>query len=580
VPDLLQELLAHPFVARQAPKSAGREEFGRAYYEPLLARYHSAHNSHDVMVTLVEATAQILHRTMVRDFGARLPFARLVLTGGGALNPRLRAAMAQAFAPLPVEVEQEGVLAPQNHEPAAMALIASRTMHGLPSALPQVTGAPYGSVLGHIYRPTPAHVRLPSAAVAQGEALLSRLRGPVAQAWQRTAQQMRAEGAATAISFALHQSGAQVLAFAEGEAQRFARVAEGSGEVQPAAHPAPATPQSLFDVASVTKTACTTACIMALVSDGRLALHAKASTFLPALRGTDKADITVQQLLSHRSGLSAWAPLYLLTPNPQQALEWIAQSPLSAAPGARRIYSDLGFMLLGAIIEAVTGEPLSAYFQGRIAQPLGLTRRDVRFGPVADPEGQSVATAHDNAHEQRMIQNSAWNPAFAEDLANVPNPWPRWRKHTLVGEVNDGNAHHLFGGTAAHAGLFATAEAISTLLASMTASGHRGGPKSKLFAQEVVHAFLLPAAGDDYLGWANPRTWQSLAPWRSTLAAHGCVIAEGFTGCMGFVVPSLGLTLSMLANRQHQPTSDPAAVPKLYPYWRQVIGALLEALNP
>jgi CubicO group peptidase (beta-lactamase class C family) len=240
----------------------------------------------------------------------------------------------------------------------------------------------------------------------------------------------------------------------------------------------------------------------------------------------------------------------------------------------------LGFILLGAVIEAITGAPLSAYFEARIAQPLGLTRNDVRFGPVGDHDGHIVATAHDNSHEQRMIEDPARNAAFVSELANSQESRPLWRTQTFVGEVNDGNAHHVFGGTAAHAGLFATASAISALLASMTASGHRGHLGSKLFGQEVVHTFLRPAAGDDYLGWANPCTWQSLAPWHPTLAAHGCVITEGFTGCMGFGVPSLGLSMSMLANRQHQGTDDPAAMPKLYPYWAQIIEALVCALNP
>lgn len=583
IPSLLQELLGHPFVARPAPKSAGREEFGRSFYEPILQRYHAACASADVMRTLVEGTAHILKRTMDKDFGQAPPFARLVLTGGGALNPQMRRAMAQVFAPIAVEVAEEGVMAPQNHEPAAMALIAARTMHGLPSALPQVTGAPFGSVLGHICRPTPSAFRLQPGGITK-QALRARLRQTVTERVRAVVGTMLADHAATGVGFALHQQHELVHAEAFGVAKAYDVHKDAPNTVRGVADAQrrlSTTPQHLFDVASLTKVLATSACIMALISDGRLALHARASLFVPAFGSTDKQMITIGQLLSHRSGLSAWAPLYLLADNPAEALQWIASSPLQHAPDTQRLYSDLGYIVLGAIIENVTQTPLNVYFNSRIAAP--LHNPAVGFGADLFGSGNAqnhlvVATAHNNSHEERMAEDPAKNQAYAAQLAQKPSRPRTLRVGTQQGQVNDGNSHFVFGGTAAHAGLFATAGAVGQVLSAMTCPSHFGGANAGLFAPEVVSTFVQPASGNDFLGFANPCTWQSFEPWHGTLANHGCLITEGFTGCFAIAVPTVGVTLTLLSNRQHQSDASLHPLPKLYPYWAQVVGGLLQTL--
>lgn len=150
VPAVVEEILAHPFFSRPLPRSTGREDFGAATVAALLHRFAAEMEGADLLASSLEATA----RAIVRAATEELPgVTELVLTGGGALHPGLRARIQELAAPRPVVVHDDGPLAPQHHEPAAMALIAARTLHRLPSSLPRVTGARGPAVLGHICWP-------------------------------------------------------------------------------------------------------------------------------------------------------------------------------------------------------------------------------------------------------------------------------------------------------------------------------------------------------------------------------------------------------------------------------------------
>lgn len=145
----VQQVLAHPFFSRPVPRSTGREDFGEATVAALLARFGEAAGA-DLLASSVEATARAIVRAATDDLHG---VTEIVLTGGGALHPGLVARIRALAAPCPVVVHDEGPLAPQHHEPAAMALIAARTLHRLPSSLPRVTGARAPAVLGHIAWP-------------------------------------------------------------------------------------------------------------------------------------------------------------------------------------------------------------------------------------------------------------------------------------------------------------------------------------------------------------------------------------------------------------------------------------------
>lgn len=145
----VDHVLGHAFFGRGLPRSTGREDFGAAYVETLLAKFGGL-SSADLLASAVECTARAIVRSARDELDG---VTEIVLTGGGAHHPRLRARVRE-LSSCPVVVHESGALAPQHHEPAAMALIAARTLRGLPSSLPQVTGARRAAVLGHVYTPT------------------------------------------------------------------------------------------------------------------------------------------------------------------------------------------------------------------------------------------------------------------------------------------------------------------------------------------------------------------------------------------------------------------------------------------
>jgi anhydro-N-acetylmuramic acid kinase len=151
---LVLEIASHPFVRRRPPKSTGREDFGRYFFEPLFRRYRRERPA-DIATSLLAATAHILRSTIERDRRIARDVGEIVLSGGGAKNPVLVEHVRARFPKSSVEIARSGVLAPAHHEPAAMALIGARTMRRLPSSLPAVTGASRPAILGHVHVPTP-----------------------------------------------------------------------------------------------------------------------------------------------------------------------------------------------------------------------------------------------------------------------------------------------------------------------------------------------------------------------------------------------------------------------------------------
>lgn len=150
VPELVQAILEHPFIGRAAPKSTGREDFGEAFSGPTLARFAGARRA-DVAYSVLAATASAAAAAILALPGAG-SLREVVLTGGGARNPTLFRLFEERLPGIRVRTG-DGVLAPDHHEPAAVALIAARTFAGLPSSLARVTGAARASRLGHIHWP-------------------------------------------------------------------------------------------------------------------------------------------------------------------------------------------------------------------------------------------------------------------------------------------------------------------------------------------------------------------------------------------------------------------------------------------
>ena len=163
----------------------------------------------------------------------------------------------------------------------------------------------------------------------------------------------------------------------------------------------------------------------------------------------DKQAITVGQLLTHTSGFPAWRPLYILAEGkPERALDAIANIDLEYAPGTRVVYSDLGFITLGLLLEKLTGKRLAQLAQEEIFEPLELKR--TFFNPSLAMQTGIAACETGNAYER--------NTCVETNAGEYQN----WRQDLIWGQVHDGNAHFL-GGAAGHAGLFSTAEETLTL---------------------------------------------------------------------------------------------------------------------
>lgn len=325
----------------------------------------------------------------------------------------------------------------------------------------------------------------------------------------------------------------------------------------PLAQPRPMTTDTVFDVASVTKTL-TTAAIMRLESEGQLRLDTQARELLPALV-SDHDPITVDHLLTHRGGLRAWQPVYLHTEDRDEALRWVCAHGVSEPPGRRRRYSDLGFMLLGGIVEAVSGERLDRFIEREVLTPCGMA--STALDPSHERRRRVAATSTGNRTEQRMIATDDPEP-----VDGSPDDFPHWRTHTLVGEVQDGNAAHAFAGVAGSAGAFSTAADLASF-GDVLSHGLNGG--GDLWSRSTIRRFLQePHDRGQARGWWTRRCGSQAG----VDVGHG-----GFTGCEFAVVPQARASVVMLTNRLHTEVDPP---PDHTPLWTFVLEAFRRSLEP
>src|SRR5437667_359879 len=175
---------------------------------------------------------------------------------------------------------------------------------------------------------------------------------------------------------------------------------------------------TIYDVASLTKVVATTTMAMILVDEGKLDVRKPVSSFISGFRGGAKETVTVESLLTHSSGLAAWAPLYKEVHGKEEFLGRVVSMDLAYVPGTKSVYSDLGFFLLGEVLERVAGEPIDAFVTRRVFEPLGM--KSTMFCP-------------------------------SRDLVSCIPPTERdaWRGRLVRGEVHDHNAFAV-GGVAAH----------------------------------------------------------------------------------------------------------------------------------
>ena len=323
--------------------------------------------------------------------------------------------------------------------------------------------------------------------------------------------------------------------------------------------PVPMTGGTIFDLASVTKVVATTTSVMLLVDRGEVALDAAASTYLPGLSGQGREAITVEQLLTHRSGLPQWLPTYYHASDADAAWAYVRSRPLSWPSGQERHYSDLGFMALGRLVETVSGRSLDRFTRVEVFGPLGMQRTG--FVPTrhdVTAAGPFAATSHGNPFERRMVHD----PDFGYRIEGDADAWDGWRRYTLVGEVNDGNAHHAFGGVAGHAGVFAPAAELHVLLRLLLDDGV-AADGSRFVSAETVARFLAPTGDGQALGWQLP-----------AYAPEGSFGHTGFTGTFVLGVPERRLSIVLLTNRQNTGVDEETSYVDVGPLQRAVVAAL------
>ena len=315
---------------------------------------------------------------------------------------------------------------------------------------------------------------------------------------------------------------------------------------RPLPEPRPMRTSTMFDLASVTKVMATTMAVMMLVDRGLVDLDAPVFRYLEDFRGPRHDSITVRHLLNHSSGLVQWQPLYYDASTAAGTYAVIRDMPLGWGVGGARHYSDLGFMLLGYIVERVSGRTLDVFLAEALYRPLGL--RQTTFTPKARGFDGFAATELGNGYERRMVYDSTFGYRYEGD----PRSWDGWRRYVLLGETNDGNAWYAHGGIAGHAGLFSTAAELRVLLDLLIGRGAYDG--RRYIGAEVVDRFLTPDAYGHHLGWMVPRGMPA-----------GSFAHNGFTGTYVLGIPAHGLALVLLTNRQHLGTDDRGYFPDLGP---------------
>jgi CubicO group peptidase (beta-lactamase class C family) len=322
---------------------------------------------------------------------------------------------------------------------------------------------------------------------------------------------------------------------------------------------------TIFDLASLTKPLATTVAIMLLIGGKKIRLDDQVTRFIPTFGVFGKHLSTVRQLLNHSSGLPAWKPYYegMVKMEKSGRINFIAsraakgyvleeihrEKPLTP-PGTQALYSDLGFMVLGEIVEALTGFNLDRFCQDRIFKPLGL---------------RSTAFVDLTKLRTRRLQPVKQTIAPTE---NCP-----WRKRILCGEVHDDNAYAM-GGVAGHAGLFSSARDIHTLMVRLNHCFHG---KDNFLPQSLVQEFLTKDQtikdSTHALGWDTPSLGKS---------ASGSYFSPRSVGHLGFTGTSIWWDLEkschiiLLTNRVH-PSRQNEKIRDFRPYIHDLI---MKALFP
>ena len=300
------------------------------------------------------------------------------------------------------------------------------------------------------------------------------------------------------------------------------------------------TSDSVFDLASVTKIVATTSMAMILYELGLLDLDVPAVALVPEFAADNprNPEVTIRMLLAHSSGLPAYEKLFLEAQTREELLAAAFATQLTADPGTRTEYSDIGFIILGVALERLAEEPLDSFCRREVFGPLGMLH--TAFHPPAAWRNSTPPTVDDRTFRHRIVQ----------------------------GEVQDENAS-VMGGVAAHAGLFATASDLATFAHTMLQGGR------PILRPETLAVFTRRESGPPgttrALGWDTPSSpSQSGKHFSARSFGH-----LGYTGTSLWIDPERQLSVTLLSNRTW-PDDTNQAIKQLRPRFHD---AVVEALR-
>ncbi len=281
----------------------------------------------------------------------------------------------------------------------------------------------------------------------------------------------------------------------------------------------PSPDSTFWDIASITKVMGTTSAAMRLVDAGRLKLEAPVREYLPQFAGGAKDRVTVRMLLDHTSGLRAYVPFFKQAKTREAAIALLYTEQLVRQPGQKPVYSDLNAILLGLLLENVSGMALDRFVASEVFEPLELSGTTYR--PAARARRRTVPTAV-------------------------------WRGQPVQGQVNDPNAA-VFGGAAGHAGIFSTGMDLARYAQVWLRNGM--GPRGQWVSASTMRQFLTRGAnsGPRLLGWDTPELDGKHPSLFGTLISQAAYGHTGFTGTELWIDPAHDLFLVFLTNGTFDP---------------------------
>ncbi len=289
--------------------------------------------------------------------------------------------------------------------------------------------------------------------------------------------------------------------------------------------------ETMFDLASLTKVVVTTAAIMKLYDEKLLLLDDTVTKYIPEFGNHGKEKITLRNLLLHNSGLPAYKQFYLTCTSPQEILDSVCQTAIVYPTGDSILYSDLGFIMLGKVVEKTTGITLDRYIDSVFYKPLYMFR-------------------------------SMFNPPFSFSDNIAPTEWDSvFRMRLIQGIVHDENAY-LLGGVSGHAGLFSTASDLAIFMQMILNGGTYGG--KRYLNSETIRLFTTgtDTEGKRALGW-DIKTMNGYSS-AGSLFGPSSFGHTGFSGTSIWVEPEKKIFVILLTNRVH-PTRNNHKIMQIRP---------------